>query len=171
MLLHILTHTPTYVWAILAGLIALGMASMRAREVTLQRLLILPLAMLALSLNDIASKFGLGALSTGAWLAGCVAAGALMARFARARIAPTATPGRVLVRGSAAPLAIMMAVFFTKYAAAVMLAVRPSLGASTSATIVVCALFGVFNGILIGRLARNLADYRAIHGAGASLAA
>lgn len=171
MLLQILTHTPTYVWAILAGLIALGLASMRDREMTLQRLLILPLAMLALSLNDIANKFGLGALALLAWASGCTVAGLLMARLGRTRFTPTATPGRVLVRGSRAPLAIMLAVFFTRYAAAVMLAVRPQLATSNVATIVVCALFGIFNGILAGRLVRDLADYRTIHGDGARLMA
>jgi hypothetical protein len=164
MLLQILTHTPTHVWAILAGLIALGLASMREREMTLQRLLMLPLAMLALSLDDIASKFSLGALALLSWAAGCTVAGLLMARLGRTRIMQTATPGRVLVRGSTAPLAIMLAVFLTKYVAAVMLAVRPQLGSSSLATIVICALLGVFNGILAGRLVHDLTDYRTIHG-------
>lgn len=166
MLLQILTHTPTYVWAILAGLIALGLASMHEREMTLQRLLMLPLAMLALSLNDIANKFGFNTLSLSAWASGCLIAGLLMARLGRVRITPTAARGRVLVRGSAAPLAIMLAVFFTKYAAAVMLSVRPQPGNSSVATIIICALFGVFNGVLAGRLVRDLADYRTLHSDG-----
>lgn len=159
-MLQIFVHTPAYVWAILAALIVLGVLAMREREIAVRRLAILPLAMLALSLNDISNKFGLGMLSPGAWMAGCVVTSMLMARHARSRIAPSATPGRVLVGGSAAPLAIMMAVFCTKYATAVMLAVRPELAGAVGTTVAVCTVSGAFNGVLLGRMIRDLADCR-----------
>lgn len=172
-MLQILTHTPAYVWAILAALIVLGVLSMREREMTVRRLVILPLAMLALSLNDISDKFGLGMLSLGAWTAGCAVTAMLMARCARPRITAGATPGRVRVGGSAAPLAIMMAVFCTKYAAAVMLAVHPDYAGAAQAIVAVCAVSGAFNGVLLGRMARDLADCRTLGqpAAGARLAA
>jgi hypothetical protein len=159
-MLQIFAHTPAYVWIILAALIVLGVLSMREREMAVRRLAILPLAMLALSLNDISNKFGFGMLSLGAWTAGCVVTAMLMARYARSRVAPSATPGRVRVGGSAAPLAIMMAVFCTKYATAVMLAVRPEFAAAVGATVAVCTVSGAFNGILLGRMMRDLADCR-----------
>lgn len=159
---QILFHTPVHVWAILAGLIALGLSAMREREITVRRLAILPLAILVLSLNDIGNKFGPGVLSLGAWAAGCIAAAALMARFGRSRIAASDTPGRVRVGGSVAPLAIMMAVFCTKYATAVMLAVRPELAGAMQAVLGVCAVSGLFNGILLGRMVRDLGDCRAL---------
>lgn len=161
-MLQIFAHTPAYVWAILAALIVLGVLYMRERDMAVRRLAILPLAMLALSLNDISNKFGPGMLSLGAWTAGCVVTSMLMARHARSRIAPSATPGRVRVGGSAAPLAIMMAVFCTKYATAVMLAVRPEYAGAVQAIVAVCTVSGAFNGILLGRMARDLADCRAL---------
>ena len=164
MLLQILNHTPIYVWAILATLIVLGVKSMREREMTLRRLLILPLAMLALSLNDIGNKFGFTAPALAAWSAGCVCAALFIARFGRRRISASTLPGHVRVAGSAAPLATMMAVFFTKYAASVMLALRPQLGAAALAVLPVGALFGIFNGVLLGRLLRDLPDLRAASG-------
>lgn len=159
-MLQIFAHTPAYVWVVLVALIVLGVLAMREREMAVRRLLILPLAMLALSLNDISNKFGLGMLSLGAWTAGCVVTSMLIARHAGSRIAPCATPGRVRVGGSAAPLAIMIAVFCTRYAAAVMLAVRPEHAGAVQAIVAVCAVSGAFNGILLGRMARDLADCR-----------
>lgn len=159
---QILNHTPVYVWAILAGLVALGIGAMREREMTARRLAILPLVIVVLSLNDIGNRFGFSALSLGAWAALCIAAVALMARFGRSRIAASNTPGRVRVGGSIAPLAIMMAVFCTKYATAVMLAVRPELAGAVQAVLGVCAASGLFNGVLLGRMVRDLADCRAL---------
>ncbi|WP_312518962.1 DUF6622 family protein [Massilia sp.] len=159
---QILTHTPVHVWAILAGLIALGVSAMRDREMTPRRLAILPLAIVVLSLSDIGNKFGFGALSLGAWAMGCIAAVMLTMRFARSRIAASNTPGRVRVGGSVAPLAIMMAVFCTKYATAVMLALRPELAGAAQAVLGVCAVSGLFNGVLLGRMMRDLGDCRAV---------
>ena len=159
---QIFTHTPVHVWAILAGLIALGLSAMREREMTARRLAILPLVIVVLSLNDIGDKFGFGAFPLGAWMTGCAAAAALVLRFGRSRIAASNTPGRIRVGGSVAPLAIMMAVFCTKYATAVMLAVRPELAGAMQAVLGVCAVSGLFNGVLLGRMVRDLGDCRAL---------
>lgn len=159
-MLQILAHTPAYVWAILAALIVLGVLAMREREMAVRRLAILPLAMLGLSLNDISNKFGFGTLPLAAWTAGCMVTAVLMARHARTRIAPSATPGRVRVGGSTAPLALMLAVFCTKYASAVMLALHPQLAGAMQAIVAVCAVSGAFNGLLLGRMVRDLADCR-----------
>ena len=154
MLIQILTHTPLYVWAILAFLLWRGVAEMRDRQLTLRRLLILPLVMLGLSLNDIALKFDLGVVALGMWLTGCVAAGVLAWQFGRARIAAGRAPGTVLVRGSALPLALMMGIFLTKYITSVVLVIQPQLSHQLPVVGAVCLLFGVFNGLLLGRLAR-----------------
>ena len=65
-------------------------------------------------------------------------------------------PRHVIVRGSVWPLALMMAIFLTKYVASVVLAVQPQLHASVPFTVTVCALFGLFNGYFAGHLARDL---------------
>jgi hypothetical protein len=66
---------------------------------------------------------------------------------------------------------MMMAVFFTKYAASVALAVAPQLRHDTLFACAVCALFGVFNGFFIGCLAGDLAAYRTVAVRGDSAAA
>jgi hypothetical protein len=169
MLIQILTHTPFYVWAILAFLIQRGMIAMRDRDLELRKLVMIPAVMLLRSLQDIRPKFGLGGWALAAWAA--AAAGmALAAGLAGSeRIAASTVPGHVRVRGSRLPLVMMMAVFFTKYVASVTLAVAPQLRHDTLFACAVCGLFGVFNGWFIGRLAGDLASVRMLP-AGAAVA-
>jgi hypothetical protein len=154
MLIQILTHTPLYVWAILAFLLWRGVAEMRDRELTLRRMLILPLVMLGLSLNDMALKFDLGAPLIAAWSAGCAAAMLLAWRFGRTRIAAGSAPDSVLVRGSVMPLVLMLAIFLTKYITSIVLVIQPQLAHQLAVAATICLVFGVFNGVLLGRLAR-----------------
>ena len=160
MLIQILTHTPLYVWAILAFLVYRGMAAMRDRDVEVRKLVMIPAVMLVLSLQDMSAKFGLGGWALAAWA--LAAAGmALAAGLAGSeRIVASAVPGHVRVRGSRLPLVMMMAVFFTKYAASVAVAVAPQLRQDTLFACIVCGLFGVFNGWFVGRLVGDMASVR-----------
>ena len=160
MLYQILTHTPTYVWAILAVLVWRGLAALRDREMRVRSLFIVPIVMLALSLQDVLMRFGSHAGALAAWAVAAAGAALLVWKFGRSRTAPGATPGSVFVRGSRAPLAMMMAVFFTKYTASVLLAVLPHARQDTLVAAGVCVLFGAFNGYFLGRLARDVMDVR-----------
>jgi hypothetical protein len=160
MLIQILTHTPIYVWAILAFLVQRGMIAMRDRDVELRKLVMIPAVMLVLSLQDINAKFGLGGLALAAWALAAAAMALLAGLSSAPRIAASNVPGHVRVLGSGLPLVMMMAVFFTKYVASVALSVAPQLRHDTLFACAVCGLFGVFNGWFVGRLARDLASYR-----------
>ena len=157
MLIQILSHTPLYVWAILAFLVWRGVAELRGREIAVARLFVLPLVMLALSLHDIALKFGPDATALTAWMAAFAAAALPAWRFGRMRLTPGAAPGRVRVAGSALPLVLMLSIFAVKYVTSVLLAVRPDLAGQPAVAALVCATFGIFNGYLLGRLRRDVA--------------
>jgi hypothetical protein len=166
--IQILTHTPIHVWLILAFLFWRGVLEMREREIAVRRLCVLPSVMLGLSLLDIVQKFGAGMWALGTWAVAGAAAVLLARRFGRDRIAPGAAPDRVRVHGSAAPLALMMAIFLVKYATSVLLAMQPQIAHQLAASVAICCVFGVFNGLLIGRLARDVAAWRGFaHGASA----
>ncbi len=62
----ILAHTPVWVWPLLAALLVLGALQARARQVTLLRATLLPVAMLALSLWGVISVFA-SASTLAAW--------------------------------------------------------------------------------------------------------
>lgn len=125
MLQQILTHTPAYVWAILAFLVYRGVIAGSDREVAPGKLFIIPAVMLALSLHDLAGKFGFSGLSVTAWTAGAAAGAGLAWKLGAVRVAAGARAGTVMLRGSWLPLGLMMAVFFTKYVAAVLFALHP----------------------------------------------
>jgi len=156
MLIQILSHTPLYVWAILAFLVWRGVAEMREREIAVSRMAVLPLVMLVLSLHDIVLKFGLAPASLGAWFGGCLAVALPAWKLGDNRIAAVTAPGRVLVRGSVLPLFVMVAIFGTKYATSVMLALQPA--ATQQVELAICGLYGVFSGWFIGRLLRVAVD-------------
>ena len=160
MLNQILTHTPLYVWAILAFLILRGVLAMRTREIALNKLFIIPIVMLVLSLQDIAAKFGMTGLPVVVWTVAATATTALMWQFCAPRVMPAATPGRVIVRGRKLPLVLLLAIFVTKYVATMVVAVQPHLRGDTLFMALVCALFGAFNGYFLGHLARDLRAYR-----------
>lgn len=167
MLSNIITHTPLHVWAILAFLVSRGINAMRERELPFRSLFIIPLVMLLLSLQDIAAKFGLVALPLAAWGAGTAASAVLAWRSSVARIGAGSAPGLVRVRGSAWPLVMMLAIFMTKYAAAVSLAIAPGLAGHIPFMLAFCLMFGVFNGFFMGRLARDVAAVGAMPRSGA----
>ena len=79
MLLQILIHTPLWVWALLAALLALGLWQRRERRVRRGQLLALPVALLALSLWSMAPGFVAQPVAAVLWLAAigscCPAAG------------------------------------------------------------------------------------------------
>lgn len=162
MLIQILNHTPVYVWAILALLVYRGIVATRAREIGIRKLFIIPLIMLALSLQGITSKFGTGLLPLAAWAAGAAALTLAIWKLARSRVCAGAAPGTVRVQGSWAPLAMMMAIFFAKYATAVTLAINPAAAHSALFVVAVCALYGVFNGYFLGRLASDVAAWQSL---------
>lgn len=160
MLIQILAHTPLYVWAILALLVSRGVIAMRTREVAVTKMLIIPAIMLVLSLQDIYAKFGLTGAAFATWTVAAAATMVLVMRLGAARVSPASSAGHVIVRGSMAPMAMMMAVFATKYCASVAVAMAPQLRSDAVFSAVLCALFGVLNGYFLGRVARDLSAYQ-----------
>lgn len=157
MLQQIFSHTPLWVWAILVFLISRGVQASRDRELPLRSAFILPLVMLALALQGIANAFGIAAATLLPWAIGALIGAAFAwsrGKGASLRVAPDRSS--VFMRGSWAPLALMMAIFLTKYAVAVTLAIQPALHGSTVFVAMVCAVYGVFSGLFQGRVLRVL---------------
>jgi Na+/glutamate symporter len=65
-----------------------------------------------------------------------------------------------LRRGSWLALALMLTIFCSKYAVAVACAMQSELRQSLAFALPVCLLFGLFNGIIIGRAMRCIAACR-----------
>jgi hypothetical protein len=159
MLQQILTRTPLYVWAILAGLIYRGYLASKDREVVFWKLFIIPAIMPLLTVPDLTLKFGHAGQSVAIWAGAAALVTLLTWQFSRARVSPAAQAGNVLVRGTWLPLVAMLGIFFTKYAVNVMLAINPQARGDVLFAAACCALFGVFNGVFFGWAARDATSY------------
>ncbi|NDI85034.1 hypothetical protein EYB48_05385 [Undibacterium sp. B2R-29] len=154
MLQQILSHTPVWVWVILATLLYFGSLASRDRVQNLRRLTILPVMMACLSIQGQLQQFGWNALALLSW-AGAVWLGAQIAiRMANADNLRVESASHIWVRGSWLPLTLMMLIFVGKYVQGIVFTMQPALGADTG-TILVCSIaFGLLNGILLSKLLR-----------------
>jgi Family of unknown function (DUF6622) len=162
MIAEILRHTPLWVFGLFALLLALGLQQARARNVGLARLALLPLLMLGLSFNGVASAFGARLLPLACWAAAlaAVAAGSLVLP-PQPGAAYNPALRRFSVPGSWLPLALMMTIFFTKYAVAVASARAPELARADAFAATASLAYGVFSGLFFARALRILRTARA----------
>jgi hypothetical protein len=159
MLHQVISHTPLYVWALLAFLMYRGYLAASDREVSLRNLFIIPAVMLYLSVSGMQQYFGGGTTVWTCWLGGAAAGAALAWRLNGAAIAVNRAAGTVVQRGSWAPLALMMGIFATKYTIAVLMTVHPAAVHDATIVAATCTIYGLFNGIFVGRLARYLSAW------------
>ncbi|WP_052726461.1 DUF6622 family protein [Devosia epidermidihirudinis] len=141
----IVSHTPSWVWIILALLIWRGIKQMQPREVGIRGLVLFPLLLMALSAYTILSSglsmaviagVGLGAL-------GGIAAGLSLER--RYPSVP-AGRGRLLLAGEWTSLAVILSAFTIRYVKTVAANVSPELlsnGTFQLVTVGISAFFGV----------------------------
>lgn len=160
MMQQIISHTPLYVWAVLALLVYRGMLASRDREISLQKLWIVPVVMLWLSLSSMHGDGVLGSGVWGIWALGLLGGAVLAWRLdGGVRIVVNRAAGTVFQRGSWMPLALMISIFVAKYAVAVLTAMHPETRNNVLFAVVVTSCFGLFSGMFVGRAARCLAAW------------
>ena len=151
----ILSHTPGYVWAILAALVLLGSLQLRRQRMSRGRLLVAPVAMAALSLWSVATAFGAKPAIIAAWLLGMGAAW-LANRALRWPRDVGHDGDAFVVAGSPWPLALMLAIFALRYAVAVSLVFHPEWRADPFFAAPMALLYGVLSGMFTARAVRIL---------------
>ena len=158
LILLILTRTPSWVWLLLAALIALGLTQARARIVGFRRAISVPLVMISLSLYGVVSTTGGRALALLIWATGVAIAAALNFALGVPRgVRWDATAQRFAIPGSWLPMALILAIFCTKFAVGVSLAIDPSLRDQLVFACATSALYGLLSGSFF---ARGLALWR-----------
>jgi hypothetical protein len=157
MLLQILQRTPPWVFALFAVLVVFGLLQTRTRRISLARVTILPLVLIGLSLSGLWGTFGANAFAIAAWLAAVLSA-VLFNRSAKwpRKVSYVAATRHFLVEGSWLPLAVMMIIFFTRYAVTVTLAINPGLAATSWLPISVSFAYGLMSGAFLARALRIL---------------
>lgn len=157
MLPQILSHTPPWVWVILGFLVYRGILASQDREQNLRTVVVLPLVMLALSLQGMLSNFGANLPGMLAWTTALLAGAALSWRAAhRQNVCMLSEQGRVFCRGSWTPLMLMLAIFVLKYCVNVALVVQSAWRSDIGFLLASCSLFGLFSGLFLGQMLRVL---------------
>lgn len=155
-IVQVVKGTPTWVWGLLAGLIALGLSQLRDRTVSLVRISVMPVAMTVFSVWGTVSAFGSSHLFGEVLAVWVGVAAAVTAAVAPGRSGATydAAERTYHVPGSVLPLLLITGIFLVKWAVGVELALRPAGIQDPLFALGVAAAYGVFNGLFAGRAAR-----------------
>ena len=155
-----LQHIPVWVFALLLGLIALGLLQTRTRHVGQRRLLGINIALTVFTLVGVVQQWrhtpwlAVGLLS---WAASCaVVAWALGQGAAPEGADYNAETRRFTVPGSWLPLGLFMAIFACKFVVGMLSATAPEALHSMQAAMGISALYGLFSGLLNARALRLL---------------
>ena len=155
-IVEIVKHTPTYVWLILAALVALGSLQVRDHVVTRPRLALPPLGLGAFSLWGATMAFGTRTEVIAAW-----ALGSVLIVFANRWIRWPRTVraeggGRYALRGSLWPLIAMLSVFALRYAVAVTLVFHHDWARDPAFSLTSALAYGALSGLFAARALRIL---------------
>ena len=152
MFLSIVQHAPRWVWFLLAALLALGVSLSLPRRMSLRRAIVVPVAMVTLSLASVVSAFSQTPLALVAWAVGIAAALAATSALGLWRgIVWSAGDARLVVPGSWLPLLLMVTLFAIKFCVGVLLAMTPALAYEAGFAASVGLAYGAFNGFFFGR--------------------
>jgi uncharacterized membrane protein len=149
----ILRGTPTWVWGLLAGLVALGASQLRDRTVGLTRVSLLPVTMTIFSVWGTFSALGRSSHFEAAMFVWIAAAGVAFALLGAGRSNAQFDPVRrtYALPGSIVPLLLILAIFLVKYVVGVELAMAPRLVQDNQYVLTVAALYGALTGMFVGR--------------------
>jgi hypothetical protein len=145
---HMLAHTPSYVFVLLAYLVWQGVRSLRTRRQSVWRMLLLPSLFIASGLLLLVLRPSGAIPAMAAWLAGLAAFVPLGLTTGPRILAVDRTSGVVTRAGSAVSLVRNLVVFGAQYAIAVTVALHPD--AKASLAIAGHAVSGTSVGYFIG---------------------
>lgn len=150
--LAIVSHTPVYVWFLLAVVLLRAWQATRPRTVGLAGPIILPAVVVVLGVVGLVTTHA-SALETAIWL-GALLLGGLAGRplghhlLLRAEAGP---PLRLHLRGSLLVFALILVIFALRYGMAVFDAVAPATSHLPVLRLGETAIRGTLSGVLIGR--------------------
>jgi hypothetical protein len=152
MLLQVIKGTPLWVWALLAALLWLGFRQTQTRVIGSRRAVLVPGIFVILSLAGVVTAFQGNALAIAVWGAGVgVAVGVGQRLMPRLRATWRAAGDTLQIAGSWLPLALIVSLFFVKFAAGVSMAIHPGLASETDFVIACSLAYGFFSGLFAAR--------------------
>ncbi len=151
----IITHTPFWVWLVLALIIVIGLRRTRGRTVSSAQLVLMPLVILGLAAWNL-SGLG-GSLPAMAGLAVGIVAGSSAGLAIESRAGTTqVSRGVVHLRGDWVSFLVLLAIFLVRYVTTVIAMTAPALAASDGYHFVTALLSGFFAFLTLSRTGLRL---------------
>ncbi len=155
MIYQIITHTPVWVWGLLAALLVLGYLQTKPRTISLARSAILPTVMMLLSILGTVTTFAFQSNIAVAWMISALVGLVLVLKvFSVTADQFDKTKEVFHVVGSWVPMALIMGIFITKYGVGVAIGMHQDLVQNTMFATLVSAMYGFFSGVFVGRAFR-----------------
>jgi len=149
---ELISHTPTWVFAIFFTLLVLGFIQSKERIVKVKTVFILPLAMIIFSFFGVSSVFGLSILTMSLWVMGLVITLVIGLKLAYPKLVSfSEQSNKLTIPGSWVPLFFMMAIFFTKYFVGFAVARKLPIVNEYIFMVLLSLLYGAFSGIFLSR--------------------
>jgi hypothetical protein len=149
---QILLYTPSWVFGLLAVLCLFGLMQVRTRRVAVWLALLLPAAMLALSLTGVLLYMSARLPALAAWTAGLGAASALCLKAMNPQGARYDAQTRgLIVSGSWLPLLAILGIFSVRYAMGVARAMDLEFVHDRDVQLALSLLLGAFSGFFLAR--------------------
>jgi predicted dienelactone hydrolase len=151
-ILQVLYFTPTWVFGLGAGLAVLGLMQVRTRRVPFWLALLLPVAMLILSLSGVLQYMDIWWQALAAWMLGVGATSALgLGTMRRDAAAYDASSGKLTVVGSWVPLFVILGIFCVRYAMGVAKGMQLEIVHSATAQMTISLVLGALSGFFAAR--------------------
>jgi len=150
------SHTPAWVWGLLAALIALGLKQARDHVMSRAGLIVMSVVVGLLSLTAASRAFGATPAVLVTWLLSAAAGTAVFTVLRAPLRAESLSATRFRIGGSWLPMAMLLGVFGLRYVVSAALAVQPGLAQATGFALGASLLYGGFAGLFAGRAWRVL---------------
>ncbi|MCX5773481.1 MAG: hypothetical protein NTX05_02600 [Fusobacteria bacterium] len=141
---QIITHVPLWVWLILVFVVFRGVKAMQTRIVPMRKLIIMPILMLYISIDNIHNfpGFAIGAVIG-------VIVGYIL--FSRIEMRVDRSHRLVEVQGSVTTLILVLTTFIVKFGLGIYMAMH-TVVPNSSTGMTTAAIIGIFGGLYISRL-------------------
>ncbi|GGA79914.1 hypothetical protein GCM10011491_03990 [Brucella endophytica] len=148
----IIAHTPVWVWVLMVFLLYRGIIALQPREMTWQRMLLLPVLFFAWALYDVARELHHPALALAAFACGLVIGGAIGWLLAARQEPAWLDPASRLIHRPGTPVTLIAIIigFLCKYALSVAVAHHADLAASADYNVLYGGIAGMVDGVFWG---------------------
>lgn len=161
MLQLLVSHTPIWVWVLLAFLVTRGINAMKPGETSLSKLAIVPALFTVWGVWSINARYPASWEAWALWVVGIAAgAGVGWILLRRLKLRVESSTGKLWRGADYSLLPLLLVTFVIKYGFETALAVAPGLSSNAGFSAAYLLLSGGFTGIFIGKYCRYLAASR-----------